>query len=228
MSNFNGTERPGLLRISMQHFAEGGEPNTDPAGGTGTIEPEGNKGSEGNNPTSKIFTQEEVNAMMTKEKNQGKNAILKILGIKDETEAQGLTERLKSLKEFEDSKKTADELSKEKLSEAEKAKSEAESKATKLELKFQAVTLGVNSESIDDIIALAVPKMSDTKTFEDVIKELKTKPAYAGFFTALDDSTPGTGGLGFKKPNPPATSQFGQRLAQKTPKAPAQSSYFKH
>ncbi len=137
-----------------------------------------------NEKKEKTFTQEEVTAMMAKEKNQGRASMLNELGFKDAKSAKA---SLASLKEYEDAKKTDLDKANENIAAETAAKKEAENKVTMLELKLSLVKSGVKVESIDDVSALIVSKMSDDKTIDDVLKELKEHSVYKNFFASEAD-----------------------------------------
>lgn len=201
-----------MFRIPLQYFAEGGaDDKKDPA--------EDKPGED----KSKTFTQEEVNKMMTAEKNQGRAAILKELGL--EGDAKDAKKLIDAYKKEQEEKKTEaqkkDDAIKD-LTEKEKAAAE---KAAKLEAKFTAVEAGVNMEFLDDVLAIALIKVTETKDLKTVLGEMKTK--YPTFFTATEKKEEGTGGSvgGGKKTDDKDTESLGERLGKKN--APQKkSAYF--
>lgn len=87
-------------------------------------------------------------------------------------------------------------------SEAEKARLAAEERAAAAELKLTAMSKGVSSEALGDVIALAKTKITDKVTTEQVIDEIiKKYPAFT------ESSKPGiTTGVRTGGNTPPASS----------------------
>lgn len=92
-------------------------------------------------------------------------------------------EELKAYKEWQDSKKTDEEKTNEKITKAEKAVLDAEQRATALEAKVSCLSKGVNADSTDDVVALAQRLVSDdvdiNKAIDTVLKKypsFKTTP----------------------------------------------------
>ena len=103
---------------------------------------------------SRTFSQDQVTRMMTREKNQGRNAALKELGIdpKDTkmiATVKALIEAQKSdeQKKIEQEQKTNSELD------------EANRRVAIAEAKAEAMQLGVKSQFVDDAITLAMAKV---------------------------------------------------------------------
>lgn len=89
--------------------------------------------------------------------------------------------RLEAFKAWEDSQKTAEEKQSEAISTAEKAKIEAEQRATDFEAKYTAISKGVKADAVEDIIALAKAKVTDTVTLDKAIDEvIKKYPSFKG------------------------------------------------
>lgn len=171
-------------------------------------------------PAEKTLTQEELNSMLAAEKRTARTALLRELGIEVE-EGKDYKENLANAKKILDSTKTQAELDAAAKKTAEAGKLEAETKASALEQKLAALTAGVNADSLEDVIALAAAKVSETKTFEVVLVELKEK--YPAFF---DGSSKGTGSnLNNSRKPPVGTESLGTRLGKQN-KA-AKSTYFK-
>lgn len=207
-----------FMPINLKFFAEGdGANDAADKGGDQSSNTGGTDEAAG-----KVFTQEEVNALMAKEKNQGRLAVLKELGVADaKTAKEGLTK----YQTYLDSQKT--EL--EKLqgeSETEKtARLTAEAKATVLEQKFEVMTAGVKVEYVDDVVALAKAKVTEEKAFTAVLTELKTK--YPAFFEDKEEGSKGTGNSVDGKKNKNEPESLGKRLGTLAKKGEQKSSYFK-
>ena len=149
--------------------AEGAE-----AGGS---DDKGTGGKSGNKETKgKTFTQEQVTKMMTREKNQGRSAAYKELGI-DPKDSKAIA----MVKALIDSQKTDDQKKAEQESENQTKINEAEQRAIVAEAKAEAMMLGVKSQYVDDIVTLALAKMTDDSDLKTIIGEFKTKyPVWFG------------------------------------------------
>lgn len=130
--------------------------------------------------TEKTFSQTQVNKMMTREKNQGRNAALKELGIDPKNK-----EQVKAVQAFIASQKTDEQKALEKEQETNQQIQEANNRAAKAEAKAEAMQMGVKSEFVDDIVTLALAKLSDDTDLKTIIGEFKTK--YSTWFIASDD-----------------------------------------
>lgn len=150
--------------------AKGTETNTDDKGSAGK------SGSDDNGAKGKTFTQEQVNKMMTREKNQGRNAVYKELGIDPKD-----SKMVNMFKAFIESQKTEDQKAAEKESENQAKVVEAEQRALVAEAKAEAMLLGVKSQYVEDVVTLALSKMTDDSDLKTIIGEFKTKyPVWFG------------------------------------------------
>lgn len=131
------------------------------------------------NTGEKTFTQSEVNQMMTREKKQGRQAVIKSLGFNTEEEAK---DAMKLLNALLDSQKSDDEKNEEAKKNLEKDKSEAISRAEKAEAKLACIINGVDKDCVDDVLVIAMGKVSEDKPLEKVIEEMKKEKKYASFF----------------------------------------------
>lgn len=124
----------------------------------------------------KTFTQDQVNKMMTREKNQGRNAVYKELGIDPKD-----TKTVNMFKAFVESQKTNDQKAAEKESEENEKRNELEQRALVAEAKAEAMLLGVKTQFVEDVVTLALAKMSEDSDLKTIIGEFKTKyPAWFG------------------------------------------------
>ncbi|MEG0579882.1 MAG: hypothetical protein RR490_08200 [Niameybacter sp.] len=174
----------------------------------------------------KTFTQAEVTAMMAKEKNQGRMSVLKELGVEDTKTAK---DALIKHKEYLENQKTEVEKLQGESATEKSARLAAEQKVTLLEHKFEAMKLGVKPDCVDDIMALAQTRVTETKDFASAIGELKTK--YPDFFGenpsgSGSEANKGTGGNVNSKRGALSTSGLGARLGAQTQAAGQKSSYF--
>lgn len=143
--------------------------NKDETGkGTGDDKGAGTGGSE--KPAGKTFTQEQVTKMMTKEKNQGRAAALKELGIDPKD-----TKAMAMVKALLDSQKTDEQKNNEQQSADEAARAEIEERAIKAEAKVEAMQLGVQPKFVEDVVTLALSKLTDDSDLKTIIGELKIK-----------------------------------------------------
>lgn len=192
-----------LKSIGLQFFAD---PPADPA----PTDPPPNQDPPADpTPAPKTFTQEEVNRMLANEKRQGRNSVLKDLGIDPEAK-----DGVKAAKAVLDSHKTQKQLDDEALTAEKEARSEAEKKATAAERKYTLLTSGCKKEFVEEVMALASAKVNDTTDFEAAVKAVKEK--CPSFFEEDEGGDKGTGGgQGHKRQNNKAKpGEFGTRLAQ--------------
>lgn len=139
---------------------------------SGEADDKGSKGKSGD----KTFTQDQVNRMMTREKNQGRNAVYKELGIDPKD-----TKAIAMVKALIDSQKTDEQKAAEKESENQTKMNEAEHRAQIAEAKAEAMMLGVKVQYVDDIVTLALAKMTEDSDLKTIIGEFKTKyPVWFG------------------------------------------------
>lgn len=137
---------------------------------------EGNKvsgksaGSGKNTKKDRTFTQSQVSRIMTREKNQGRAAVYKELGIDPND-----TRMVSMFRAFVESQKTEEQKNAEKDAEAAKKQQEAEHRVMMAEAKAEAMMLGIKSQYVEDAVALAMSKMSDDTDLKTVLNELKDK-----------------------------------------------------
>lgn len=202
-------------------------------GGTTSSEPSAN--SKSTEPTTtqqttteptRVFTQEELNRIAANEKRQGMASALKTLGFEDEKVAQ---EWVKKYREFEESKK--DDLTKaqETLEAEKREKDELAKKADLLEKRFKVVASGVPADKADDVVLLAMAKVTDNKTFEECLEDLKnTYPIFFEAGASAGSVGTGTGGTPPRKSvNSGKDGSIGKRLAeQRKTSTQTKKSYF--
>lgn len=130
----------------------------------------------------KTFTQADVDKMI-------KDRIAR------EKKGQLSKEEIKAYQDWKDSQKTEDEKKNEALTNAEKAKQEAETKAANLEAKVTCLSKGVGPTSVDDVVVLAKAMVTEEVTIEQAVdKVLEKYPHFKGIPTDEDDK----GKPGFK------------------------------
>lgn len=174
----------------------------------------------------KVFTQAELNRIAAQEKRQGMASVLKSLGFEKEEDAKAFVEQYRKA---EEEKKDELQKAQESIDAEKKAKADAERKADLLDKKFKVVSAGVSADKADDVVTLALAKVTEDKDFDTVLEELKT--AYPVFFeTATADKGTGSGGTPPRATNKSTTdSGIGKRLAEQrktSSQAQKSGSYF--
>ena len=140
----------------------------------------GDKGSNKGGKSEKTFTQDRVIRMMTREKNQGRNAVYKELGIDPKD-----TKTVAQFKAFIESQKTEEQKAAEKES-ADKAKqAESEHRVAVAEAKAEAMMMGVKPQYVEDAVTLVLAKLGEDTDVKTLLGELKTK--YPIWFGESDD-----------------------------------------
>ena len=125
--------------------------------------------------------------MMTREKNQGRNAVYKELGIDPKD-----TKAIAMVKALIDSQKTDEQKAAEKETENQTKMNEAEQRAQVAEAKAEAMMLGVKTQYVDDVVTLALAKMTEDSDLKTIIGEFKTKyPVWFGESEEDDDKGKG-------------------------------------
>lgn len=183
------------------------------------------------NKNVKTFTQEEVTRMMTKEKEQGRRSVLKELGIKDPVKAK---EELTTYKAFLEAQKTEEQKEKDYASEILEIQREAQEKADMAEAKMQAMILGAKTDCVEDVVALAMARITDGSEFNTLIAEIKTK--YPNLFNnpneEKDETKKGQHGTGgsiqkvIKEEQQKNDNSLGARLAAQRKSMVKKSTYF--
>lgn len=160
---------------------EGGEGNDSQETNDNTVNDKSNApAGAGNDKKEKTFTQEQVNRMMAREKNQGRAAAYKDLGIDPKD-----TRMIKMFQAFVESQKTDDQKNSEKAMEEAKKAAETEHRVLVAEAKAEAMILGVKSQYVEDAVALALSRMTDSADIKTVLTELKDK--YSIWFAEEED-----------------------------------------
>ena len=213
------------LPFNLQFFADGNgdegqngdgqaNGNEDSKGGDDSQNKTGEDNGEQNKGAEKTFTQKQVSEMMAKEKKQGKQSILNSLGFKTEQEAKDAMSLLKAL---QDSQKSEEQKQKEANDAAVAEKEKAEQRAILAESKLSCVENGVNKESIDDVLTIAMSKVTDDKSLDDVIADMKKEKRYASFF--VDGNEGGSNGTGTTPSHSSSKKQneddYGKKLAER-------------
>lgn len=152
------------------------ETQDDEKGGSDNAGKDDKSGKEDKGSKGKTFTQDQVTRMMTREKNQGRNAVYKELGIDPKD-----TKMVNMFKAFIESQKTDEQKAAEKETENQNKVNEAEQRAMVAEAKAEAMMLGVKTQYVDDVVTLALSKMTEDSDMKTIIGEFKTKyPVWFG------------------------------------------------
>lgn len=213
-----------LLPFNLQMFAEGDGEGAEGGEGDGAGAESGGEGNQDlgeGAKTGETFTQEQVNAIAAREKSQGRSAVFKMFGVKDEKAAK---EQAEAFKKWQESQKDTEQ----KLKDAKANASDAEKRALAAEAKCACMAAGVQKESIDDALAIASLKVTDDKGLDAVLEEMKKEPRYQGFFGTSSKGSSGTGtpdghqgtGKGGSAEN------IGARLGKSFSTAPKKSNFF--
>lgn len=154
-----------LVRLMEADTGANGGANT---GNADTNEPKTDSNNTTQATEEKTFTQAEVDEMI-------KDRLAR------EKKKQIPKEELEAYKAWKESQKTEEEKKNEALSNAEKARIAAEEKAAALEAKVTALSKGVKSDSVDDVVILAKALVTDEVTIEQAIdKVLEKYPSFKG------------------------------------------------
>ena len=130
----------------------------------------------------KTFTQAELDAIVKQR-------------LERQAKGQPTKEEMDAFHKWQDSQKTAEQLSAEKISAAESGRAEAEKKLAAAEAKCCAYSKGVTAEAVDDVIALAMAKVSDDMPIEKAIDAVISK--YHSFCSAKSAPQGVTTGVSF-------------------------------
>ena len=227
-----------MFKIPMQFFADpdDDDKNKDGQGNDGqNNDGQSNDGqnksgsnddsAKGKKSEEKTFNQEQVNKMMAKEKNQGRNAVYNELGINPKDEKQ-----IEAIKAYIESQKTDAQKATEKALAEEKALKEAEDRVRIAEAKAEVMMLGIKTQFVDDAVTLALAKTSEDRDIKSVLAEFKTK--YPVWFETEEDKKKQTKGTGSSLKNQSGKNDKGEekgigaRLAAQRKGSKTKSSYW--
>jgi hypothetical protein len=171
--------------IKENEDVEDQDDNKGDSGKSGKDDKSGkDKGGDDKGKSGKTFTQEQVNKMMTREKNQGRSAALKELGIDPKD-----SKMVAMVKALIESQKTDEQKAAEKDAENQTKMNEAEQRAQIAEAKAEAMMLGVKTQYVEDVVTLALAKMTEDSDLKTIIGEFKTK--YPVWFGESEDDDKG-------------------------------------
>ena len=214
------------MATNLQYFASSGDQdrdedddqndNEDDDSDGDDHDDDSDEGDKGNKDNEKKFTQAEMTATAAKEKKQGRAAAFREMGFKSEKEAKA---QLEAFRKYQESQLTPEQKTAAQIKQANDDKSDAEKKTEAAENKLAAIQAGVKKDAVDDAVAIAMMKVEDGKSLEDVLGEMKTQPRYKGFFDGSDDEDDkgGKGGTGTSvrhKSSKKDEDGIGKRLGQ--------------
>lgn len=156
-----------LLKLNLQLFAEEGEGSGDSAPLTEGEQQTGDKPED-----TKTFTQDDVNAIAAREKKQATERLLKELGIEDFENAK---DGMKKFQEWQESQKTEAERQSEKLTNLEKSHADVQAENLSLKAQLSALSHGVKTDSVEDVVALAERLVTEETSMDDAIKQVTEK-----------------------------------------------------
>lgn len=191
------------MPMNLQHFAESSDQDKDDDqddndgddsdGDDHDDDSDGDSKDSKGKDTEKKFTQADMTATAAKEKKQGRAAAFREMGFKSEKEAKA---QLEAFRKYQESQLTPEQKTAAQIQQAKDDKSDAEKRAEAAENKLAAIQAGVKKDAVDDAVAIAMMKVEDGKSLEDVLGEMKTQPRYKGFFDGSDDDDDDKGGKG--------------------------------
>ena len=154
--------------------------NSDANGGNSDddVNQSSDSGSDDSNSGSRTFTQDDVTRMMTKEKQQGRNAVFNELGIDpNDTKTIEMVKAIMTAQKQDEEPPVAPNAD----------LLEAQHRADVAEAKAEAMMLGAQPKYVDDIVTLATAKLqdSDETDFKTVVGQIKEK--YPVWFGKADD-----------------------------------------
>lgn len=215
-----------LERMNLQLFGENGENSGSEGAGNTAQQNNNQQNNNQNNQNSdggageKTYTQAQVNAMLANEKRQGKQAILRALGIKDVNEGKSKMQQQQQTNQQQlDEENQAAQL----LSKARQAQTNAEARAQAAERKLSVLKAGVKPEFVDDVVYIATGKATDAEDFEEVVTAMKETHSF--YFMQDNNSNQNNNGTGgntnFKKQQQQQeqAGALGKRLAEQRMKA---------
>lgn len=161
-----------------------GESNTPPAGDN-----KDNKGSnddKGNTDT-KTFTQEDVNAIATKEARKAQEKLLKQLGVKDMKSAK---EGLAQFKRMQEEQMSDAEKAQKRAKELEATTQEQQETIETLNAKVAALSHDVDPDSLEEVIILAKAQVNEDTDINEAVKKIVEK--FPSFKKQVEETNSGT------------------------------------
>lgn len=166
ISNFNLRKRLGM-KLAQDDGAGNGGAGSE-TNSTDNSDGEGEGTEKTNSKEEKTFTQADVDKLI-KER------------LSREKKGQPSKEELEAFNNWKESQKTEEEKKNEALTNAEKAKQDAEERANTLEAKVTCLSKGVLADSVDDVVILAKAMVSEEVTMDQAVDKILEKyPSFKG------------------------------------------------
>lgn len=138
----------------------------------GTLDQASNLGEQQQSEQTKTFTQEEVNGFVAKEAKKAQEKLFRELGFDDIKSAK---DGMNRLKEWQESQKTEQDKITERLQELESSNGSLAQQKAELEAKLAAVSLGVDTDSMDSVITLAKAMVNEEVDISTAIQQVVDK-----------------------------------------------------
>ncbi|MGN7243293.1 hypothetical protein ACTHQC_07425 [Bacillus paralicheniformis] len=184
-----------FLPLNLQFFADDAGDNDNNGGseeggqGDGQQTPGEQNGDAANTGDSgeKTLPQSKVNSLVADERRNTQASILKQLG--DFESLDDAKAALQKLKDIEDSQKTEAQKQAERLQEYETQSQKLANENESLKAQMAAITAGVQSDAVQDVVTLAKPLVSDEMDMNAAIaKVLEKYPHFKGGSSEEDDT----------------------------------------
>ena len=198
------------IPLNLQFFADDGNGDENTDNKQNENKDSNNSDNGGEKRQEKTFTQEQVNGMMAKEKNEGKKSVLKALGFGSEEEAKKAIQLYNAMIE---SQKSEEEKAKEAFEKSDREKEEYRIRAEEAEFKALCLEYGVDKDYVSDILAIAKLRVDDKKDMNKVLSEMQKDKKYSSFFQKQSEGTgsdPGHSGGSSS-----STGDYGKKLAER-------------
>lgn len=166
------------------------------------------------NSSNTYFTQEDMNRVATREKEQGRASILKALGVESLEAAQAA---INAYNEQQEKSKTDVQKANDAAAKAQGDLTKAQAENARLSNTLSALKKGAKPDSVDDLVTLVQSKVTGDKDFAAALDEVKQ--AYPVFFndggnTSQQQQNKGTGGTANHARSSSNQPDFGERLAK--------------
>jgi hypothetical protein len=126
----------------------------------------------------KMLSQSDVSNLVAKETKKAQEKLLKQLGIEDFNSAK---DGLSKFREWQESQKTEAQKQAEQLQQTESNFKAVSEENTSLKAQLSALKVGVNADSVEDVVTLAKTMVTDELTIDDAIAKVVEKyPHFKG------------------------------------------------
>lgn len=161
------------------------------------------------------FTQAQMNALMSREKHEGKDSVYRSLGIdpKDKQAIEGLKNRLAQPPQHQQAQPVSDKQEQAKQEQPVKQPQQQSNPVLNAEAKVALLGAGVQPELLDDALTLLLHKVEKSEQVQTEVDALKAK--HAVLFQQPKQTTGQLiGGLGAGTTQQSTAADFGKQLAQ--------------